>query len=160
MANVRRKAPPQRGKQRGAALVEFAILLPLLILLVFGIIEASWAFAQQNDVRYGAREGARLAAVNFGDVQDVAEEVCGRMDTIYPSQTPTITLTTVSGSGDLGSLAEIEVRANLQTLTGIMDDFFAGVSLNSTLQFRVEQPTDSTAADWWADPSGQSFTCP
>ena len=148
-----------KEKERGAALVEFAILLPLLILLVFGIIESSWAFAQQNDVRYGTREGARLAAANFGDVQDVAEEVCARMDTIYPSQTPTVTLTAVSGTGDLGSLAEIEVVADMQTLTGLMDTFFGGIQLNSTLQFRVEQPTDSTAADWWADPSGQTFTC-
>jgi Flp pilus assembly protein TadG len=144
--------------ERGAALVETALLLPLLILLVFGVIEASWAFSQQNDVRYGSREGARLAAQNFGDVQDVAEEVCARMDTIYASQTPTVTLTAVSGSGNVDSLAEITVEANVQTLTGLLDGFFS-VRLGSTLQFRVEDPVTSDAAEWWADPSGQSFTC-
>jgi Flp pilus assembly protein TadG len=144
--------------ERGAALVETALLLPLLVLLVFGIIEASWAFSQQNDVRFGSREGARLAAQNFGDVQGVAEAVCSRMDTIYASQTPTITLTAVSGSGNVDSLAEITVEADVQTLTGLLDGFFS-VRLGSTLQFRVEEPTTSSPTDWWADPGGQTFTC-
>jgi Flp pilus assembly protein TadG len=155
---MRRDTSVENRRERGAALVETALLLPLLILLVFGIVEASWAFSQQNDVRYGAREGARLAAQNFGDVQDIAEEVCARMDTIYSSQTPTLTLTAVSGSGNLDSVAEVEVEANTQTLTGLLDNFFS-VRLGSTLQFRVETPTTTDAADWWADPSGQSFTC-
>jgi Flp pilus assembly protein TadG len=45
--------------QRGAALVELAVILPLFVLLIFGMIEAGWAFAQANDVRHGAREGRR-----------------------------------------------------------------------------------------------------
>lgn len=155
---MRKQTPAGNQGERGAALVETALLLPLLVLLVFGIIEASWAFSQQNDVRFGAREGARLAAENFGDVQDVAEEVCARMDTIYESQTPTITLTAVSGSGNVDSIAEIEVEADSQTLTGLLDGMFS-VRLGSTLQFRVEVPTTASATDWWADPSGQSFTC-
>ena len=68
------------NREKGAALVDFAIILPLLIVMLFGILEASWAFAQQNDVRHGTREAARLAAVNYGDVQAVAQEACARMD--------------------------------------------------------------------------------
>ncbi len=40
-----------RASERGAALVEMAIILPLLVVLIFGGIEASWAFAQANDVQ-------------------------------------------------------------------------------------------------------------
>ncbi|MGQ0833075.1 MAG: TadE/TadG family type IV pilus assembly protein, partial [Microthrixaceae bacterium] len=41
-----------RGKRdRGAALVEFAIIMPIFFLLVFGIIEFGWAFFQLLDVR-------------------------------------------------------------------------------------------------------------
>lgn len=43
---------PSEG-QRGAALVEFAILLPLLLVVVMGIIEFGYALAQQLDVRHG-----------------------------------------------------------------------------------------------------------
>ena len=66
-------------RQRGAAMLEFAIVLPLLLVLLFGIIEAAWAFNQQLEVRHGAREGARLVAVNAGTDLIVAGEVRDRM---------------------------------------------------------------------------------
>ena len=45
-------------REKGASLVEFAVVLPLLILLVFGIMEAGWLFAQQVEVRNAAEENA------------------------------------------------------------------------------------------------------
>jgi Flp pilus assembly protein TadG len=67
--------------ERGAALVEMAVVLPLFVLMIFGMIEAGWAFAQPNDVRHGAREGARMAAVNdLDDVATITSDVCGRME--------------------------------------------------------------------------------
>ena len=53
----------RRPRERGAVLVEFAIISPVLALLLFGVIEFGWAFSQNLDVRHGAREAARLAAV-------------------------------------------------------------------------------------------------
>lgn len=47
----------------GVAAVEFAIIVPLLLLLVFGIIEFGTLFAQQLALSNGARQGARFAAV-------------------------------------------------------------------------------------------------
>ena len=61
--------------ERGAALVEMAMIFPVIIMLLFGVIEMSWLFAQANDVRHGAREGARLAAVNFGDTTAMGPRV-------------------------------------------------------------------------------------
>ena len=61
-----------RDREDGASLVEFAVVLPLLILLVFGIMEAGWLFAQQVEIRNAAREGARLAVVDFPDPGDSA----------------------------------------------------------------------------------------
>lgn len=46
------------------ALVEFAIIMPLLFLLLLGIIDFGFAFGDYIGVRNGAREGARLAVVN------------------------------------------------------------------------------------------------
>ena len=45
--------------------MEFAIVVPIFFLLIFGIMEFGWAFFQKLDVRSGANEGARLAAVNY-----------------------------------------------------------------------------------------------
>lgn len=148
-----------RRREGGAALVEFAIVLPLLLVLLFGIIEASWAFAQQNDIRHGAREGARLAAVDGGDVTAIALEVCDRMDVVYPASTPQVTLTPISADSTRGGLGEITVETTFDSLTGFLDWVFGGIQLESTVEFRLELPTSGEPA-WWASGSGGTFTCP
>lgn len=45
---------------RGAAAVEFAIVLPLLLLVLFGIIEFSVAFFDKAVITNASREGARV----------------------------------------------------------------------------------------------------
>jgi TadE-like protein len=47
--------------QRGAALVEFAIALPVLVLVVFGVVDGARAFATWNKFKNAAREGAVFA---------------------------------------------------------------------------------------------------
>ncbi len=49
--------------ERGAVAVEFALILPLLMVLVFGIIDFGRAFNAQVSLTQAAREGARLAAL-------------------------------------------------------------------------------------------------
>jgi len=49
--------------ERGAAAVEFALIAPLLFMLIFGIIEFGLAWSKKNVYVGAAREGARYAAV-------------------------------------------------------------------------------------------------
>lgn len=148
----------RRGDDRGASLVEMAFTLPLLLLLLFGIIEASWAFSQQNNIRHGAREGARLAAVDFGSVATIGQEVCDRMDVIAATQSPTVALTPISADSIIGGQAEISVTANLRTITGFLDPIFGGRTVGSTIEFRLEQPLSGEPA-WWNGGSGGSYSC-
>lgn len=57
----------------GAAAVEFALIVGLLSILVFGLLEYGLAFWQVQNLRSSAREGARVAAVGGNDtaVHDV-----------------------------------------------------------------------------------------
>lgn len=57
--------------QTGAAAVEFAILLPLLIVLVFGIWQFSMAYNRSQALNAGVREGARLAARGEADLTTI-----------------------------------------------------------------------------------------
>jgi Flp pilus assembly protein TadG len=61
---------PLRGRRRdrGATAVEFALLLPLLLLIVFGIIDFGRALNAQITLTQAAREGARLAALGAPNV--------------------------------------------------------------------------------------------
>ncbi len=54
----------KRNDERGVALVEMALLTPFLVLLLLGMIEFGWLFAQNLDIKHGAREAARMLSVN------------------------------------------------------------------------------------------------
>jgi Flp pilus assembly protein TadG len=140
----------RRGRgDGGAALVEFALIMPLLFLLIFGIIEFGWAFYQTSDVRHGARETARLAAVNFnpdaetdGDNQasDIIAAGCERMDEDTNS-----TIAISLPEGDLlGDKAVVTVSKPLDTLTGFLDTFLPS-DLDDTIEIRLEQNADWNA---------------
>jgi Flp pilus assembly protein TadG len=54
--------------ERGVALVEFALVLPLLVLICLGTIDFGRAYARWNSVKNAAREGASFAQLNPGKV--------------------------------------------------------------------------------------------
>jgi len=56
---------------QGAALVEFAIVLSLLVLILFGIIEFGRAYNAQETLTHAAREGVRVLAIT-GDSEKAA----------------------------------------------------------------------------------------
>jgi len=66
-----RQARDWREGERGVAAVEFAILLPLLVTLLFGFIQFGIAFNNKIQATNAAREGARLAIVGIQDWTDV-----------------------------------------------------------------------------------------
>ncbi len=69
---MQRRSAPVRGRaQRGAAAVELAIVLPVLLMIVFGIIDFGRMYNAQVTLTEAAREGVRAAA--FGQSVTVAD---------------------------------------------------------------------------------------
>lgn len=64
-----RRALASDRDERGAAMVEFAMILPLLVLLTFGIIEFGVAFNASSSVSQSSRAGGRTAAIFSTDPQ-------------------------------------------------------------------------------------------
>jgi hypothetical protein len=59
---------------RGAALVEFALVLPLLLVMIGGIVDFAFLFQRYEVVTGAAREGARIAALpGYGCVSGQVE---------------------------------------------------------------------------------------
>ncbi len=69
-----------RSRRRGAAIVEFAVVLPLLLLLLFGIIEFGWLFMVRQTLVNAAREGCRVAVLRTSTDADVATRIQEVMD--------------------------------------------------------------------------------
>jgi Flp pilus assembly protein TadG len=68
------------SRERGAAAVEFAILAPVLILLVFGIIEWSIAYNDVQGLHAAAREGARLGSLSNTTPSEINTRVAEALD--------------------------------------------------------------------------------
>jgi Flp pilus assembly protein TadG len=127
--------------ERGASAVEFSIIAILLFTLLFGIIEAGWAFSQQLEIRHGAREGARLVAVNFpGGDAAVVDEVCERMNFSGDLAATTVQIT-LDGTA-VGDTARVAVVSPYSGLTGFLDGIFGGATISSTVDIRLEQVPD------------------
>ena len=74
---------PLRG-QRGATAVEFAIIAPVLFMIIFGIIGFGIAFMQLQTIRGAVREGARISAVG-ATVSQVQQKVADASTGIVPA---------------------------------------------------------------------------
>lgn len=149
-----KRARKRINREHGASLVEFAMIAPFLILLLLGVVEFSWVFAQNLDVKHGAREGARLTAVDeSGDNALLGAEICGRMDLVGGEAT----VTWVADPTDYGNTTTLEVGDGVSvsvatpfsTLTGAIDWAFPTslTTLDSTVEIRIEQ------APTWSDGS-------
>ena len=108
-----RKIP--RSNDRGAAAVEFALVLIPLLVLLLGIIEFGYIFNQQLTVTNAAREGSRVLAItrDAGDGIDAATLAASTL-----GGTPVITAPSTcpaTGPGD----AKIAVSLEVDTITGL-----------------------------------------
>jgi Flp pilus assembly protein TadG len=61
--------------ERGAELVEFALCLPLLLIVVLGILDFGFLFQRYEVVTNAAREGARVAVLPGYAAADVTDRV-------------------------------------------------------------------------------------
>lgn len=68
-----RPFPPAR--ERGAGLAEFALVMPVLLMILFGIIEFGFAFRRSQSLEAAAREGGRLASLSSTSPAEVADRV-------------------------------------------------------------------------------------
>ncbi|MGH8929012.1 MAG: TadE/TadG family type IV pilus assembly protein [Acidimicrobiia bacterium] len=133
------RAQSKNLRERGANLVEFAILAPLLVMLVLGIIDFAWILSTHQDVRHGAREAARLAAVSTDNEVAMAGLVCNAMNFSVGA-----TITFSGGGGDIGDTGTVTVVSPVSSLTGFSSLPFAGAiyptTFTESIDFRLEQP--------------------
>ncbi len=93
------------GEERGAALVEAAILLPLIVMLIFGLIAFGRAYNAKVTATHAAREGVRVLAVtgDQGLAETAAADAAASLDS---------TLLTVDGSDTCTPGDPVEFHVN------------------------------------------------
>ena len=89
------------ASEDGAQLIEFALVLPMLLLVVLGIAEFGFIFQRYEVVTNAAREGARLAVLPGYTTPDVVARVAnytynGRVPTTTSPVNPTVLVENIS----------------------------------------------------------------
>ena len=75
-----------KRSERGASLVEMAIITPLLVLLMVGVADMGWAFHDYIIITNAAREGARVASRlpcrpgNVSQQQALTDQIVGAVN--------------------------------------------------------------------------------
>jgi hypothetical protein len=91
---VRRRRHAGTDAERGAVLVEAALVLPVFLLFVFGIIEMGLYMSASATTTSATRSGARYASANFGvsldedAAHDVRDIVTDDLDALHGNDAP------------------------------------------------------------------------
>ncbi len=120
MWRIRRgKRQGQRDSEGGAVAVEFALVLPILALILCGIFDIGNIYYNLDLVNNAARQGARLAAVSPSSGQ-TSQQIITSLQNSYGTQLiiPAFTIPTA------GNNVTVTVESNVTIITPIMRQFF------------------------------------
>ena len=128
----------RRGQEnsRGQSLVEFALVIPLVLLMFMGIVDAGRAIFAYNALSNGAREGMRLAVVNQSEaaIQDKVRSASSGISaddvttTFTPCPTPQI-----------GCLASVTVSYPWFPITPIISNLVSPITFTTTTSMPIER---------------------
>jgi Flp pilus assembly protein TadG len=145
------KAPLSAGRDRrrrrgGQSLVEFAVVLPVFLLILAGILDFGLGLYSQMTVINAAREGARLGVVEPGNVADIKARVDAMAAGLDKTRlTISVTCQHSDGSACSGTWASTDTDS--ETVIVKVDyayrmlwplAFGNTLNLSSTVQMRIE----------------------
>jgi Flp pilus assembly protein TadG len=137
----------RRWRDRGAAAVEFALVVPLLITLIFGAIEFGLAVQARTMVANAAREGVRVASLGGTDADArlavttalVGITSAGPAVITTSCTVPTTLQSCVLGAatGNRGNLATVTVTVHYVGVTGLFP-LLTNAALTGDSYMRIE----------------------
>ena len=123
-----------RPQEAGQELVEFALILPLLLLLFFGIIEVGRLMLSYNTIANAAREGARYGIVDPTTTGIQAEALRLTTGVVCRGGTPPL----VSFPAPPAGTVMVTVSCRFETVIGNFIPALADVMLSATATMQKE----------------------
>jgi Flp pilus assembly protein TadG len=122
--------------KEGQSIIEFAVLLPILLLVLFGITEFGRAIMVKNVLHTAAREGARLAAVS-----PASDSLTVKARVVTVLQAASIDDYQITITTDVAAkTVEVEVTTDFEVLSGgVLDPFMGTFQLKGKTVMRLEQ---------------------
>ncbi len=144
------RLPARMRSETGAELVEFALVLPILLLVFGGIVDFGLLLQRQQVVTNAAREGARLAVLPGYTTSDVQSRVTqfvreGMNNTTAAPVTTVTPVTLTPGTGPTFQAARVHVTlADRFLILGPIVSLAGGtgsfgtIALSATTTMRIE----------------------
>jgi Flp pilus assembly protein TadG len=135
-----------RQRSKGGAAVEFALILPLLLVLVFGVIEFSLALYNKMVITNASREAARAGIVlrtprlTKDQITKVATDYCGNnLITFGKSNVPKVNVDNSAGT-NFGNPLTVTVDVNYagMGLGNALSVFTGGMTLSAVTRMNYE----------------------
>lgn len=104
MASLIRRIRRRQGSDRGAELIELAIVLPMLLMVCAAIMDFGFLFQRYEVLTNAAREGARIASLpgyNATDVQDRVDNYLSASGMTGATTTTTYSTQVTSGGASI-----------------------------------------------------------
>lgn len=135
----------ENNREKGAAAVEFALILPLLLLMLFLIIEFSIALYDKAVITNASREGARMGIVmqpaprpGAGAISATVNAYCATNLISFGPATPvTAVSATCVNPGDLLTV-NVSYTYSFLVLPNFMGGLTSGITLTGTTVMRCE----------------------
>ena len=132
--------------ERGAAAVEFALIVPILLTMVFGIVDFGLAINRYAMVNNAAREGVREASLGATESEIKAvvtksmSDVSGTVVVTIGCKKPdgTTTCTSWNVGAETGGIAEVTVDVTSDWLTPIGTLVASKLQVAKTSKMRIE----------------------
>jgi Flp pilus assembly protein TadG len=127
--------------QEGAGLVEFAIIAPLFVMLLFGLVEFGLAMYNKGVVTNASREGARFGVVYSTPKKTVPEIRTKVQEYLTKSgftDTPNINVTGAQGSSGNPLSVTVTYPYNFQVLPNFVAGMAGSVDLNANTVMLME----------------------
>ena len=125
-------------EQRGAVIVEFALVVPFLFLIVFGIIDFSRAYAQLNNINSSLREGARFGAAMKTPTATAIKAEITRFSTAWANPIDVSRVNVSVGPPDI-TVSVTNYPITLPTLGGFLNIAGRRITVSRTVVFRWER---------------------
>lgn len=123
--------------QKGQALVEFAIVLPILLLLVMGILQFGMMLNSYLTIENAAREGARTGIIGSSD-SEIQNLIISTSPNLDPAKLK-VTITPSGAARKPGDTLTVKVTYNYELIVPIISNLFNDVVvLNGQTSMRVE----------------------
>lgn len=133
-----KKALTGRRRRRGVAATEFAVCLPIIVLLVIGTIEACSMIFLKQTLAIAAYEGARTAIIP-GATKTQVEAACNQILTDRKVKGATVTVKpTDIVALNPGDFVDVTVSAPCSSNSIVPTKFYKGRNLTSTASMMIE----------------------